>query len=201
MFPCTSHPLLKAAPAVILFALLPAPGRADAPDNPADAFLFYSRQPDPGGDTSGALVQSSLFTGVATHSIPIVVPKGTGGVEPSLRLTYNSSRGSGTNAGTGWSLEFPKVRRLTKYAGVAVFEYSGDELVQGADESDPFGCKATRYYSLTEHFEKILHQDPHRPRNRARGGGCNLCDEVLEARGRDLRMCLVHGSHSDGHQS
>src|SRR5579859_6544757 len=138
---------ISAALALLALVAVPAAGwaQSEAPSDPSQAFLFYSRRPDPGGDTSGALVESSLFTGAATQSIPIVVPKGTGGVEPSIALTYNSSRGSGTNAGAGWSLELSKVRRLTKYAGVPVFELDGDELVEAAQEPDPFGCLATRF--------------------------------------------------------
>lgn len=60
--------------------------------------------------------QVSSFTGAATYSLPIEVPSGPGGFQPSLSLTYNSQVvdqailgvNSGQQAswvGMGWSLE------------------------------------------------------------------------------------------------
>jgi len=41
--------------------------------------------------------------GAATYTIPINLPRGSGGLTPSLSLTYNSQIGEGS-AGFGWSL-------------------------------------------------------------------------------------------------
>jgi hypothetical protein len=43
------------------------------------------------------------LTGAATYSIPIALPSGTAGVEPSLAIGYNSSSGNGL-IGYGWNM-------------------------------------------------------------------------------------------------
>lgn len=53
-------------------------------------------------------------TGTATAGISIYVPSGRAGIQPSIALSYNSSSPNGI-AGMGWSLEFGKVSRSTKY--------------------------------------------------------------------------------------
>lgn len=41
-----------------------------------------------------ASVQPDLFTGVLTTSVPLLVPPGRNGMQPSLALTYESSGGN-----------------------------------------------------------------------------------------------------------
>lgn len=53
-----------------------------------------------GGDKGTFMVSKD---GAATYSLPLVVPPGTAGVEPSLSLIYNSQQGDGL-LGVGWSL-------------------------------------------------------------------------------------------------
>ncbi|HET7396408.1 MAG TPA: SpvB/TcaC N-terminal domain-containing protein, partial [Gammaproteobacteria bacterium] len=64
----------------------------------------------PAMGAQGATVVGSLpgsfgvsATGAATYSIPIALPRGSGGLTPSIALVYNSQSGSGA-AGYGWTL-------------------------------------------------------------------------------------------------
>jgi hypothetical protein len=94
-------------------------------------------------------------TGEATLSIPIDVPRGTGGFQPSLALQYSSRRGDGP-FGVGWQLALGEVKRadrfgVPRYDSTDRFELSGELLV------GPVGT--TRYHTATESFARILHED------------------------------------------
>ena len=53
-------------------------------------------------------------SGAFTRSIPIAVPPGRRGLDPSLSLSYNSSTGNGF-VGAGWSLPIAHIVRNSKY--------------------------------------------------------------------------------------
>lgn len=53
-----------------------------------------------------------LSAGTATYSVPIGVPPGRNGVQPSFGLSYSSSGGNGI-VGIGWSIGVPMISRQT----------------------------------------------------------------------------------------
>ena len=100
-----------------------------------------------------------------SYSIPIVVPPGTGGLEPAIAIVYDS-RGRGGNAGYGWSLGLPKIARSPHYGvdkmqswqpAEAVWLYRGEELERSSDRvEDLFACSAVLYYRHVHSGERIL---------------------------------------------
>jgi len=58
--------------------------------------------------------QPDLFTGRATTAIPLAVPPGRKGLQPSLALSYSSSGRNGW-VGVGWSLDVGYIERSTKH--------------------------------------------------------------------------------------
>ncbi|MBX3339700.1 MAG: VCBS repeat-containing protein [Nitrospira sp.] len=70
----------------------------------------------------GGEVRADLFTGTLTTSIPINVPPGRNGIQPSLQLVYSNTAGNGW-AGMGWKLELGSIERQTRF-GV---DYSKDD--------------------------------------------------------------------------
>ncbi len=66
-------------------------------------------------------------TGTASLNIPIDVPQGRKGIQPSLSLMYNSSFPNGILGG-GWNLELGSIQRSTK-RGVPTYNDSQDTFV------------------------------------------------------------------------
>ena len=63
-------------------------------------------------DVNAAQGGMSGHSGSFGYSIPIHTPRGSGGFQPSLALSYNSS-GSNGLYGMGWSLSLAKIQRST----------------------------------------------------------------------------------------
>lgn len=106
---------------------------------------------------AGSLVGGSIdaSSGALTHSIPIRVPPGPGGLSPSLALSYSSRSGDGV-AGVGWDLSIDRVTCSTRfgvpdYADCERFELNGELLVGG--EPDESGNP--RYHKLNESFDRV----------------------------------------------
>jgi hypothetical protein len=100
------------------------------------------------------LLENSLFTGVATSKIPIVVPPGRGAMTPNIYLMYNSRQGAGW-VGVGWNLDMGAIQRSTKWGlnygtndYVAVINGFHSELVQRNDwGTNYFGGKIEGAFS------------------------------------------------------
>ncbi len=65
-------------------------------------------------DPSGAAnIMPDLFSGALTTSLPIEVPRGRSGLQPTLSLQYRSTAENGI-LGVGWDLEIGAIERSTK---------------------------------------------------------------------------------------
>jgi len=111
---------------------------------------------DDGGDME--VVGLDERSGAATLSIPIEVPPGPNGLQPSLALSYDSLAGNGL-LGIGWDLRLPRVGCSTRfglprdgYDECERFELGGEILV-GPDTSH----SPARWHTFTEAFDRITH--------------------------------------------
>ncbi|MGL5809972.1 MAG: SpvB/TcaC N-terminal domain-containing protein, partial [Nocardioides sp.] len=100
-----------------------------------------------------------LHTGTGNLTIPIDLPAGRGGFQPSLALGYSSGSGNGP-FGLGWSLGVPGVTRQTS-RGLPTYDDTRDTFVlSGAEDLVVVGTEPglTRYRPRTEGlFARIEH--------------------------------------------
>jgi len=115
-------------------------------------------QPDAGA--LAAALPADLFSGAATHRIPIELPPGTGGMTPELTLAYSSAGPLDSWVGSRWSLGLPSLSRSLKHGvpayddAIDVFTLDGQELVpESASPSLP-----RRYHTRRESFLRITHE-------------------------------------------
>jgi RHS repeat-associated protein len=120
--------------------------------------------------TGGGAVQGvgekfspNLHTGTGTITIPIALPPGRNGFQPTLNLVYSSGQGNGP-FGMGWALDVPGVSRKTS-KGIPVYDDAKDVFVlSGIDDLVPIARRAgsTRYRPRIEGvFAEIdHHRDP-----------------------------------------
>ena len=140
---------LFAAAAVLFVSLAPRPSVAISHGQTAANGAIG----EPNVDLSVVSGDASESTGAAVLSIPVELPPGTNGHQPSLALNYSSDQGNGI-LGIGWSLPIPMIYCSTRfgipdYSDCPRYELSGRLLV-GPDSDGS-------YHTLTESFRKIEH--------------------------------------------
>ncbi|MDH5646215.1 MAG: hypothetical protein OEZ01_09420 [Candidatus Heimdallarchaeota archaeon] len=81
------------------------------PPHRARQRIVTSLYAGPGRNRPGAFTPN-LSAGTGTFSVPIALPPGRAGVQPSLSLSYGTSGGNGM-VGVGWSLAAPFIARQT----------------------------------------------------------------------------------------
>ena len=87
----------------------------------------------------GKAFEPTLNTGGASYAVSIAVPKGPGGLQPSLSLNYSSGKGAGI-AGLGWDFNLPSITRSLEhgqptYSQKDNLTFAGDTLVSLTDGS------------------------------------------------------------------
>ena len=109
-----------------------------------------------GGSAAGKeSFKSDLFTGAMATSVPIELPPGTNGMQPTLAFTYNSSTAF-TWLGRGWDLSLPEIQRRTTRFGVPAYNddpLTGDLFSLGDDRlvRDASGS----YHKMREDFSVV----------------------------------------------
>jgi RHS repeat-associated protein len=84
----------------------------------------------------GETFSPDLFTGTGNFTVPIALPSGRNGFQPSLTLTYSSGNGN-SPFGLGWQLGIPGVTRKTSN-GIPRYQDTNDIFVlSGAEDLVP----------------------------------------------------------------
>src|SRR5438093_2640578 len=99
----------------------------------------------------GETFSPDLHTGTGNFTVPIAIPPGRNGFQPSLNLSYSTGHGNGP-FGLGWILAIPGVSRKTS-KGTPVYDDSIDTFVlSGAEDLVPIDRTngVVRYRPRTE---------------------------------------------------
>jgi RHS repeat-associated protein len=139
----------------------------------------------------GESFSPDLHTGTGNLSIPLALPKGRGGFQPELTLTYSTGQGNGP-MGLGWSLGIPGVARDTSKQ-LPVYRDDDDIfLLSGAEQLVPTTSNAdgiTLFRPRTEGlFARIEH---HR----------STTDDYWEVKSRDGFTSIYGRPHERGTDS
>ncbi len=123
---------------------------------------------NPGNITPAGSASAGLYTGAFMYEYPIKIPAGRNGLQPDLRLIYNSQAGNGW-IGSGWDLSFGSIHRSTKNGipkyddtlsgtnDIFVYTLGGgsDELVKVGEGSDAAGAFCEYRPSLESAFTRF----------------------------------------------
>src|SRR5262245_6621032 len=108
-----------------------------------------------GGGALGGIGETfspDLHTGTGNFSVPIALPPGRNGFQPSLVLAYSTGNGNGP-FGLGWGLSVPGVSRKTSRGIPRYADASDTFILSGAEDLVPVPGGppgATRYRPRTE---------------------------------------------------
>ncbi len=116
--------VLTALSLVVILSLLVGAARADGPTGFQAPLLARGNALE--------LLKSNGFTGDATASIPIDVPPGRGGLQPSIAIQYSSSAGN-SEYGYGWFYDPGSIERSTKNGVPRNFTTADQFLLNGQD--------------------------------------------------------------------
>ena len=105
----------------------------------------------------GEKFSPDLQTGTGNFTVPIALPAGRHGFEPTLNLAYSTGQGNGP-FGLGWSLTVPGISRKTS-AGIPRYDDHTDTFVlSGAEDLVRIARDPNRYRPRTEGlFARITH--------------------------------------------
>jgi RHS repeat-associated protein len=122
-----------------------------------------------------------LSSGAATFSVPIALPSGRAGVQPSLGLSYGSTNGNGA-VGFGWGFSVPMIvrqsdRGLPRYVDAASwtpeedrFFYNGGQELVPVDSAAMATVDASGLYTGTDALPTGVSADWQQYRARVEGG-------------------------------
>src|SRR5919108_6080516 len=107
----------------------------------------------------GETFAPDLFTGTGNFTMPIALPPGRNGFQPTLNLVYSTGNGNGP-FGLGWSLSIPGVTRKTS-KGVPRYDDAHDTFIlSGAEDLVPVSTPTPatlRYRPRTEGLFAHIH--------------------------------------------
>lgn len=146
------QPVRAIVAVVLALSLVPTPARADIGDSSTPD---SARRTAPNRTSESPSVQTSLQTGDATYTVPIVVPPGTAGMTPEIALSYSSGDRTDSPVGYGWSLSIPSIRRSLRN-GVPTYNNSLDGFELGGQLLVPKpGGAVGEYRTREESFANI----------------------------------------------
>jgi RHS repeat-associated protein len=137
------------------------------------AFAGEQSGPNPGNLTPSGAHTVDLFTGAFTYSYPIVVPPGRHGIQPDLKLVYNSQANNGW-LGVGWDLSVGSIHRSARYGvptyndgqDTFAFTFQGQTqtLVQTGSGSDSNGSYLEYRAQIEAGFMRFRYHNSASPR-------------------------------------
>ncbi len=131
-----------------------------------DAEVVMPSVPDQ--EQVGTIVaEPGVSGGVVTYTVPIAVPPGRRGMQPSVALKYNSRSGNGI-AGMGWSLQAGSkisrcartmaqdgVKRRWSFSAQDRLCLDGTRLVLRVDSPQSYGVSGSTYQTEVDNFARI----------------------------------------------